>query len=45
MVAAVKREQETRTTRRVQLVEQDLLTLPEHPNSLWFLMGFVLLDL
>ena len=34
----------TRLTRRVQLVEQELLTLPEHLRSPRFLMGFVLLD-
>jgi hypothetical protein len=35
----------TRLTRRVSLVEQELLTLPEHLSSPRFLMGFVLLDL
>ena len=35
----------TRLTRRVPLVEQELLTLPEHLRSPQFLVGFVLLDL
>jgi hypothetical protein len=35
----------TRLTRRVPIVEQQLLTLPEHLNSPRFLVGFVLLDL
>jgi len=35
----------TRFTRWVPLVEQELLTLPEHLSSSRFLMGFVLLDL
>jgi hypothetical protein len=35
----------TRLTRRVPLVEQELLTLPEHLSSPLFLVGFVLLDL
>jgi hypothetical protein len=35
----------TRLTRRVPLVEQKLLTLPEHLSSPRFLVGFVLLDL
>jgi cell shape-determining protein MreC len=35
----------TRLTRRVSLVEQDLLTLPEHLSSPPFLVGFVLLDI
>ena len=35
----------TRVTRRVPLVEQELLTLPEHLSSPLFLVGFVLLDL
>jgi hypothetical protein len=35
----------TRLTRRVRLVEQELLTLPEHLSSPRFLVGFVLLDL
>jgi hypothetical protein len=30
---------------RVLLVEEELLTLPEHLSSSRFLMGFVLLDL
>ena len=34
-----------RLTRLVPLVEQKLLTLPEHMSSLRFLVGFVLLDL
>jgi hypothetical protein len=34
-----------RLTRRVPLVEQELLALPEHLSSLRFLVGFVLLDL
>jgi hypothetical protein len=29
----------------VSLVEQKLITLPEHPSSPRFLVGFVLLDL
>ena len=32
-------------TRRVPLVEQELLTLPRHMSSPRFLVGFVLLDL
>jgi hypothetical protein len=32
-------------TRRVPLVEQELITLPEHLSSLPILVGFVLLDL
>jgi len=32
-------------TRRVSLVEQELLTLPSTYVDLWFLMGFVLLNL
>ena len=35
----------TRLTRRVSLVEQELLTLPDDLNSPRFLVGFVLLDL
>jgi hypothetical protein len=35
----------TRLTRRVSLVEQELLTLPEHLSSPPFLRRFVLLDL
>ena len=35
----------TRITRRVPLVEQELLTLPEHLSSLPVLVGFVLLVL
>jgi len=35
----------TRVTRRVPLVEQEQLTLQEHWNSPWFLVGFMLLDL
>ena len=35
----------TRLTRRVSLVEQELLTLPEHLSSPPVLVGFVLLDL
>jgi len=35
----------TRLTRRVPLVEQELLTLPEHLSSHPVLVGFVLLDL
>ena len=35
----------TRLTRRVPLVEQERLTLPEHMSSPRFLVGFVLLDL
>jgi hypothetical protein len=35
----------TRLTRRVSLVEQELLTLPEHLSSSRILVGFVLLDL
>jgi hypothetical protein len=35
----------TRLTRRVPLVEQELLTLPEHLSSPRFLVGFVVLDL
>jgi hypothetical protein len=34
----------TRVTRRVPLVEQELLTLQEHWSSPWFLVGFMLLD-
>ena len=38
---------QTRTTltRRVSLVKKELLTLLEHLNSPWFLVGFVLRDL
>ena len=36
---------ETRLTRRVPLVEQELLNLPEHLSSLSVLVGFLLLDL
>jgi hypothetical protein len=35
----------TRLTRRVPLVEHELLTLPEHPSSTPVLVGIVLLDL
>ena len=35
----------TRLIRRMPLVEQELLSLPEHLNSPPVLMGFVLLDL
>jgi hypothetical protein len=35
----------TRLTRRVPLVEQELLTLPEHQIPPQFSLGFVLLDL
>jgi len=35
----------TRLTRRVTLVEQELLTLPEDLSSLRFLVGFEFLDL
>ena len=35
----------TRLTQRVQLVEQELLSLPEHLNSPPVFVGFVLLDL
>jgi len=35
----------TRLTRRVPLVEQELLTLQEHLSTPRFLVGFVLLDL
>jgi hypothetical protein len=35
----------TRVTRRVPLVEQELLTLPEHLSSPPHLVRFVLLDL
>ena len=35
----------TRLTRRVPLVEQELLTFPEHLSSPRILVGFVLLDL
>jgi hypothetical protein len=35
----------TRLTRRVPLVEQKLLTLPEHLSPPRLLVGFVLLDL
>jgi hypothetical protein len=35
----------TRLTQQVPLVEQELLTLPKHPSSPPFLVGFVLLDL
>jgi hypothetical protein len=35
----------TRLTRRVSLVQQELLTLPEHMSSPRFLVEFVLLDL
>jgi hypothetical protein len=35
----------TRLTQRVPLVEQELLTRPEHLSSSRFLVGFVLLDL
>ena len=35
----------TRLTRRVPLVEQELLTLPEHLSSPPFLVGFLLLNL
>ena len=34
-----------RTLRRVPLVEQKLLILPDYLSSPWFLVGFVLLDL
>ena len=34
----------TRLSRRVPLVEQELITLPEHLSSPRFLVGFVLLD-
>jgi len=33
-----------RVTRRVSLVEQELLTRPEHLRSFSFLVGFVLLN-
>jgi hypothetical protein len=32
-------------TQRVPLVEQELLSLPEHPSSSPVLVGFMLLDL
>jgi hypothetical protein len=32
-------------TRQVSQVEQELLTLPEHLNSHWYLVGFALLGL
>jgi hypothetical protein len=32
-------------TRQVSQVEQELLTLPEHLNSPWYLVGFALLGL
>jgi len=35
----------TRLTQQVSLVEQELLTFPEHPSSPRFLVGFVLVDL
>jgi len=35
----------TRLSRKVPLVEQELLTLPENLSSPPFLVGFVLLDL
>ena len=35
----------TRITRRVPLVEQELLTIPKHASSSRLLVGFVLLDL
>jgi hypothetical protein len=35
----------TRLTWRVSLMEQKLITLPGHPSSPRFLVGFVLLDL
>ena len=35
----------TRITRRVSLVEQELLTIPEHLSSPPVFSGFVLLDL
>ena len=35
----------TRLTRRVSLVEQELLTLPEHLSSPSLFSGFVLFDL
>jgi len=34
-----------RVTWRVPLVEQELITLPEHLSSHWLLVRFVLLDL
>jgi hypothetical protein len=44
-IAESAKEFVTRLTRRVPLVEQKLLTLPEHLSSPRFLVGFVLLDL
>ena len=35
----------TRLTQRVPLVEQELLTLPQHPSSPPVFSGFVLLDI
>jgi hypothetical protein len=35
----------TRLTRWVSLVEQQLLTLQDHLDYPWFIVGFVLLDL
>ena len=35
----------TRVTRRVTLIEQELLTLPGHFSSSWFLVGLLLLDI
>ena len=35
----------TRLTQQVSLVEQELLTLPEHPSLPRFLVGFVLVNL
>jgi hypothetical protein len=38
-------EKEVKSKIKLALVEQELLTLPEHLSSPQFLMGFVLLDL
>jgi hypothetical protein len=45
ILAAVPYSKVTRLTRRVPLVKQEQLTLPEHMSSSQVLMGLVLFDI